>query len=114
MTLAPFAPWTDPRVGDVCATSRGRSRTVRSVGYREVDGRRVAVTVAVEDAAGNLVTIAAEKWAQQCAGIVERGGRYRRGPLQGFNGRDALWDLYEELFDAVQYLRQALYERDGR
>jgi hypothetical protein len=35
-------------------------------------------------------------------------------PLQGFNGRDALRDLYEELLDAVQYLRQALYERDGR
>jgi hypothetical protein len=78
MTLAPFAPWTDPRVGDVCATSRGRSRTVRSVGYLTVD-RRAPGTVAVEDDAGNLVTIAAGKWAQQCAGIVERGGRYRRG-----------------------------------
>jgi hypothetical protein len=73
-------PWTDPRVGDVCTTSRGRSRTVRSVGYlREMDGRRVPGTVAVEDANGNLVTIAAGKWAQQCAGMVERGGRYRRG-----------------------------------
>lgn len=30
--------------------------------------------------------------------------------LQPFNGRDALQDAYEELIDAVFYLRQALYE----
>lgn len=35
-------------------------------------------------------------------------------PLQAFNGRDALRDLYEELLDAVQYVRQLMYERDGR
>lgn len=34
--------------------------------------------------------------------------------LQGFNGRDALIDAYQEALDLVQYLRQALYERDGR
>lgn len=33
-------------------------------------------------------------------------------PLQPFNGRDALQDLYEELLDACCYLRQAMYERD--
>lgn len=33
-------------------------------------------------------------------------------PLQPFNGRDALWDIYEELLDACCYLRQAIYERD--
>jgi hypothetical protein len=35
-------------------------------------------------------------------------------PLQGFNGRDALRDLYEELLDACQYVRQLMYERDGQ
>lgn len=35
-------------------------------------------------------------------------------PLQGFNGRDALADAYQEALDLCQYLRQALYERDGR
>jgi hypothetical protein len=34
--------------------------------------------------------------------------------LQGFNGRDALTDAYQEALDLVQYLRQALYERDGQ
>ncbi len=29
------------------------------------------------------------------------------------NGRDALRDAYEEALDLCQYLRQALYERDG-
>lgn len=33
-------------------------------------------------------------------------------PLQPFNGRDAMQDLYEELLDACCYLRQAIYERD--
>ena len=32
--------------------------------------------------------------------------------LQPNNGRDALQDLYEELLDAVVYLRQVIYERD--
>lgn len=35
-------------------------------------------------------------------------------PLQAFNGRDALTDAYEEALDLCQYLRQALFERDGR
>lgn len=34
--------------------------------------------------------------------------------LQTFNGRDALWDLYQELLDAVFYARQAILERDAR
>jgi hypothetical protein len=34
--------------------------------------------------------------------------------LQPHNGRDALRDAYEEALDLVVYLRQAVYERDGR
>lgn len=34
--------------------------------------------------------------------------------LQPHNGRDALLDLYQELLDGAQYIRQAIYERDGR
>jgi hypothetical protein len=34
--------------------------------------------------------------------------------LQPHNGRDALVDLYQELLDACQYIRQLLFERDGR
>ncbi len=42
-------------------------------------------------------------------------GRKRYGtPLQPFNGRDALVDAYQEALDLAVYLRQALYERDGR
>lgn len=45
--------------------------------------------------------------------------RYQQGiqeygvPLRPHNGRDALWDAYEEALDLVQYLRQAIYERDN-
>lgn len=35
-------------------------------------------------------------------------------PLQGFNGRDALKDAYEEALDLCVYLRTAIYERDGK
>lgn len=34
--------------------------------------------------------------------------------LQPHNGRDALTDAYQEALDLVVYLRQALYERDGK
>jgi len=34
--------------------------------------------------------------------------------LQAFNGRDALKDAYQEAIDLVQYLRQVIYERDGK
>lgn len=33
-------------------------------------------------------------------------------PLQGFNGRDALKDAYEEALDLCVYLRTAIFERD--
>jgi hypothetical protein len=34
--------------------------------------------------------------------------------LQGFNGRDALVDAYQEALDLAVYLRQAIYERDNK
>jgi len=33
-------------------------------------------------------------------------------PLQGFNGRDALVDAYQEALDLCVYMRQAIWERD--
>ena len=33
-------------------------------------------------------------------------------PPQTHDGRDALWDAYQEALDLVMYLRQALMERD--
>lgn len=42
-------------------------------------------------------------------------GRERYGtPLQPHNGRDALIDAYAEALDLCVYLRQAIFERDGR
>lgn len=35
-------------------------------------------------------------------------------PLQPHNGRDAIADAYQEALDLCVYLRQAIYERDGR
>lgn len=34
--------------------------------------------------------------------------------LQPFNGRDVLRDAYEEALDLCIYLRQAMYEKDGK
>jgi len=34
-------------------------------------------------------------------------------PLQTHNGRDPLWDAYQEAIDLCMYLRQAIMERDG-
>lgn len=42
-------------------------------------------------------------------------GRRKYGvPLQPENGRDGLVDLYQELLDAVVYVRSLIYERDGK
>ena len=42
-------------------------------------------------------------------------GRERYGrPLTPHNGRDALRDAYEEAQDLCAYLRQAMFERDGK
>lgn len=30
------------------------------------------------------------------------------------NGRSALWDLYQELLDAVMYCRQVILEQEGK
>lgn len=35
-------------------------------------------------------------------------------PLQAFNGRDVLQDIYEELLDAACYVKQAMVERDTK
>ncbi|HAQ03028.1 TPA: hypothetical protein DCQ22_04010 [Candidatus Nomurabacteria bacterium] len=32
--------------------------------------------------------------------------------LQPFNGRDPLWDAYQEALDLVVYLRQAIFEKE--
>lgn len=32
--------------------------------------------------------------------------------LRPYNGRDALWEAYEEALDLAVYLRQAIWERD--
>ena len=42
------------------------------------------------------------------------GRRKYNTPLQAHNGRDALKDAYAEALDLCVYLRQAIYERDGR
>lgn len=34
--------------------------------------------------------------------------------LRANNGRDALMDAYQEALDMCQYLRQSIYERDGK
>ena len=34
--------------------------------------------------------------------------------LETHNGRDPLWDLYQELLDAVMYIRQELLEREEK
>lgn len=44
---------------------------------------------------------------------VDAGEQKYGTKLQTFNGRDALWDLYQELIDSVMYTRQLILERDA-
>lgn len=43
---------------------------------------------------------------------IELGVRRYGTRLQTHNGRDALWDAYQEALDLVMYLRQAILERE--
>lgn len=47
--------------------------------------------------------------AERAAAGVEKYGTH----LQTHNGRDALWDAYQEALDLSMYLRQATLERDA-
>lgn len=47
--------------------------------------------------------------AREVVGVATYGTR-----LQPHNGRDALRDAYAEALDLVVYLRQAIYEREGK
>jgi hypothetical protein len=53
--------------------------------------------------------VLADMQARDALGLKRYGTR-----LQPHNGRDALRDHYEELLDGAAYIRQVLYERDGR
>lgn len=56
-------------------------------------------------------------WALVQADMAEREqqGEAKYGvPLRPYNGRVALIDAYQEALDLAVYLRQAIYERDGR
>lgn len=45
----------------------------------------------------------------------DEAGQLRYGTrLQAHNGRDVLIDAYQEALDLTVYLRQAIYERDGK
>jgi len=45
----------------------------------------------------------------------DRWGREKyKTPLQPFNGRDSLSDAYQEALDLSVYLRNEIYERDGK
>lgn len=52
--------------------------------------------------------VISDMWQRHQKGIETYGV-----PLQPFNGRDALWDAYEEALDLAVYLRQAIEERNA-
>lgn len=43
---------------------------------------------------------------------VKKGTREYGEPLRANNGRDALWDAYEEALDLAMFLRQVIEERE--
>jgi len=45
---------------------------------------------------------------------AEAGNKKYGTYLETNNGRDALWDAYQEALDLAMYLRQALLEREGK
>jgi hypothetical protein len=72
---------------------------------------------AVVQQATPLHNMAPASWDLVMADISKRDkfGLAKYGTrLQPHNGRDALIDVYQELLDAVVYMRSVIYERDGK
>lgn len=72
---------------------------------------------AIADQPPPAASVAPAVWPLVVADMAQRDrvGRERYGtPLRAHNGRDALVDAYQEALDLAVYLRQAIYERDGR
>ncbi len=55
-----------------------------------------------------LHTYTTQNMAERAAAGFHKYGTH----LQTHNGRDALWDAYQEAMDLCMYLRQAILERD--
>ena len=53
--------------------------------------------------------VLADMAQRAAAGVIKYGT-----PLQTHNGRDALWDAYQEAMDLCMYLRQAILERETK
>ena len=52
--------------------------------------------------------VLADMTERAAMGVIKHGV-----PLQTHNGRDALWDAYQEAMDLCMYLRQAILEREA-
>ena len=59
-------------------------------------------------------TVVADQVLLDIQARVELGLERYGTKLQTFNGRDALWDAYQEALDLVMYLRQAIMEREAK
>ena len=57
----------------------------------------------------NVIDYVMADISQRAAAGVQKYGM----PLQTHNGRDALWDAYQEALDLAMYLRQAILEREA-
>lgn len=62
---------------------------------------------------GNDLPVVHELVIEDLRARLALGVRRYGQPLQPFNGRSALRDLYEEILDAAVYTRQAIYEVEG-
>lgn len=62
---------------------------------------------------GNGLPIAHEMVTADLADRLALGIQRYGQPLQPFNGRNALRDLYEELLDACVYIRSRIYEEEN-
>lgn len=76
-----------------------------------IDGIRPAVTGLQPDPIPNTSTPVWELVIEDMKDRDLKGRRAYGTPLQAFNGRDPLWDAYEEILDTAVYLRQAIEEK---
>lgn len=103
---------------ELSATSYMPSRLKDTINIKDVyTGRLVGVSEVNTKQPYAIPNDEVHVWDLVKVDMAERdamGAIKHKTRLQPYNGRDCLVDAYQEALDMIVYLRQAIYERDGK
>lgn len=94
--------------GDPCAIV-GKTKETSSVAHSGPAGIRTQ-PMPTDNNLPNIIDLV----KQDLSSRAEQGLKTYGVPLRPFNGRNSLLDAYHEILDLTNYIRQKIYEEDGK